>query len=158
MDSREDSVEEMETTLTSAPSFSIYNTLEDEDKIGEALEKIKINHFSFEKTKMGLIEEEGGVEEENEETTEPRSPPMYLATGLGICNDAGGEVIDFSRANPDENGNVDEEYYKRMLDEYPCHPLLLRYYAIFLQVRSVYSDLDSDSICFVLCVFLHDLV
>ncbi|KAK3187690.1 hypothetical protein Dsin_027251 [Dipteronia sinensis] len=102
---------------------------------------------------MGLIEEE---EEDNEaglnlngiqslsieEEFEPHSPSMYLATGLGKGIDGfdgfdgfnGGEVVDFTTVNFDESGNV-EEYYKRMVDEYPCHPLFLRNYAKLLQSK-----------------------
>lgn len=139
--------------LRTSPSFSIYNSVEDEEKIGEALERSVTNgerididgvgsgEFSFGKTNIGLIEEEGEDDEEGgglngiqglsieEEEVEPPSPPIYLASGLD-----GGEVVDFTLANFDESGDV-EEYYKRMVDEYPCHPLLLRNYAKFLQVR-----------------------
>ncbi|KAL5784517.1 hypothetical protein ACOSQ2_006909 [Xanthoceras sorbifolium] len=149
--------------LRTAPSFSIYNSadgVEDhEEKIGEVLEReaafvrtVTIGNdagsgdFSFGKKHMGLIEEEEVEDDEEglkgirglnlEEEVEPRSPPMYLAAGLGIGIDgfAGGEVVDFTLANFDESGNV-EEYYKRMLDEYPCHPLFLGNYAKLLQSK-----------------------
>ncbi|KAL7243433.1 hypothetical protein ACSBR1_015763 [Camellia fascicularis] len=56
------------------------------------------------------------------EVVEPVSPPMYLATGLGI----GG-----AGANA---GNA-EEYYKRMVGEDPSNPLFLRNYAQLLQSK-----------------------
>ncbi|KAL7243444.1 hypothetical protein ACSBR1_015773 [Camellia fascicularis] len=82
---------------------------------------------------MGLIEENDGEEEGEEvlnefqdlgigEVVELASPPMYLATSLGIgCADASA-------------GNV-EEYYKRMVGEDPSNPLFMRNYAQLLQSK-----------------------
>lgn len=94
---------------------------------------------------MGLIEEEGdlnGIENLNlEETMEPVSPPLYLASGLGIDgidfgggNGGGVGGFDLTSPNFDESGDL-EEYYKRMVDEFPCHPLFLANYAQLLEVR-----------------------
>ncbi|KAI8001620.1 hypothetical protein LOK49_LG09G01003 [Camellia lanceoleosa] len=82
---------------------------------------------------MGLIEENDGEEEGEEvlnefqdlgigEVVEPASPPMYLATSLGI-----------GRADASA-GNV-EEYYKRMVGEDPSNPLFLRNCAQLLQSK-----------------------
>ncbi|KAI8001109.1 hypothetical protein LOK49_LG09G00989 [Camellia lanceoleosa] len=87
----------------------------------------------FGKKGMGLIEENDGEEEGEEvlnefqdlgigEVVEPASPPMYLATSLGIG------PADASA------GNV-EEYYKRMVGEDPSNPLFLRNCAQLLQSK-----------------------
>lgn len=98
-----------------APSFSIYASNDGSDEENgekEGLERIEVlgsGEFSFGKKGMGLIEENDGEEEDEEllnefqdlgigEVVEPASPPMYLATGLGI-DGAGASA-----------GNV-EEYY-----------------------------------------------
>ncbi|CAL5411502.1 unnamed protein product [Camellia sinensis] len=80
---------------------------------------------------MGLIEENDGEEEGEEvlnefqdlgirEVVEPASPPMYLATGLGI-------------GRADASADNVEEYYKRMVGEEPSNPLFLRNCAQLLQ-------------------------
>jgi hypothetical protein len=127
--------------LQSSPSFSIYNdefqdeeetVLERSVRIGESTE----GEFSFGNMKsMGLIEE-GKEDEEEEEglngiqnliveeaVNEAVSPRMHLASGLGIDT--------FGVA--DDSSDV-EDYYKKMVDQYPCHPLFLRNYAHVLQV------------------------
>jgi len=120
--------------------------------IGENIESIGSGDFSFGKKSMGLIEEEGeeqkqgsdGIENfDNEEVKDPVSPSMYLAGGLGIDDidfggdsgggGGGGGGFHLSVPNFDEGGDA-EEYFKKMIDEYPCHPLLLSNYARFLQV------------------------
>ncbi|BAT94679.1 uncharacterized protein HKW66_Vig0258540 [Vigna angularis] len=144
------------TTLYSAPSFAIYNNPDGDDGItpedilkktvlfGQSLEVTGSGEFSFENKKMDLIEE---AENENdwsngiqnlsieEEDVEPASPPMYLATGLGVDADIGfDKLMDDDIFNPNLQESEDlEGYYKRMIDEYPCHPLLLKKYAQFLQ-------------------------
>ncbi|OMO86550.1 RNA-processing protein, HAT helix [Corchorus capsularis] len=143
--------------LRSAPSFSVFpQGVEDDGEVGEEklvrtvtigdnIDAIGNADFSFMMKKelsMQLIQEEGEEEEErpyrfqrsyNEEVDlEPPSPPMYLATGLGI--DAMADGIDLSSIDLDENGDP-EQFHKRLVDEYPCHPLFLRNYAKFLQSK-----------------------
>lgn len=161
--------------LHTAPSFSIFSAndgLEDENNgegigreeeeeeekaltrtvpIGESIEARGSGGFSFGNKNMGLIEEEGEEEQEEEglnrhespgteEEKEPVSPPLFLASGLGIDgNDFGGDGggVYLTLPNFDGSGDI-EENYKRMVDEYPCHPLFLRNYAQLLQVRIIF--------------------
>ncbi|KAJ6318806.1 hypothetical protein OIU76_014207 [Salix suchowensis] len=118
--------------------------------IGETIESIGSGDFRFGKKSTGLIEEEGEKEQEQdsngienfniEEVREPVSPPLYLAAGLGIDDidfggdSGGGGVFHLSFPNFDEGDDV-EQYYKRMIDEYPFHPLLLSNYARLLQSK-----------------------
>ncbi|KAJ6689203.1 hypothetical protein OIU85_005590 [Salix viminalis] len=118
--------------------------------IGETIESIGSGDFRFGKKSTGLIEEEGEKEQEQdsngienfniEEVREPVSPPLYLAAGLGIddidfsVDSGGGGVFHLSFPNFDEGDDV-EQYYKRMIDEYPFHPLLLSNYARLLQSK-----------------------
>ncbi|KAJ6351437.1 hypothetical protein OIU78_007372 [Salix suchowensis] len=131
--------------LHSSPSLSMFNKngLEDE-RHNHIMEQI------FGKKSTGLIEEEGEKEQEQdsngienfniEEVREPVSPPLYLAAGLGIDDidfggdSGGGGVFHLSFPNFDEGDDV-EQYYKRMIDEYPFHPLLLSNYARLLQSK-----------------------
>ncbi|XP_022760370.1 uncharacterized protein LOC111306760 [Durio zibethinus] len=146
------------TMLHSVPSFSIFNEGLEDGQLGEeALERtVTIEEsidavgnadFSFGKKSMELIQEEGEEEEEisnriqssnNQEVElEPPSPPMYLATGLGIDGVGFGamaDAVDFGSMDLDEDGDP-EEFHKRLVDEYPCHPLFLRNYAKFLQSK-----------------------
>ncbi|XP_004296533.1 PREDICTED: uncharacterized protein LOC101307105 [Fragaria vesca subsp. vesca] len=131
-------------TLQTAPSFSIFNSGVDEfrDSNQQVLERTittegmiggtAIGDFRFRDNGMGFIEEG----EEEEDQVQPPSPPMYLATGLGF--ETGGfdfhGVDDFPMPEIDENSDP-EEYYKKMLDEYPCHPLFLGNYAQVLQSK-----------------------
>lgn len=153
------SYQDNNSMLETAPSFSIFHSgildfqgsdqepLERTITIGENIESMMGGgDFCFGKKSMGLIEEKGEEEEEGldgiqslrvEEQVRPASPPMYLAAGLGVhAAGFGWDAWDdeLSMANIDESGNG-EEYYKRMVDEYPCHPLFLRNYAQALQVR-----------------------
>ncbi|XP_031377961.1 uncharacterized protein LOC116193281 isoform X1 [Punica granatum] len=97
---------------------------------------------------MDLIKEEKEEDEDirldlvhnldSRQEVEPVSPPMYLATGLGI------DSVDFGSSLelvlPKFDGDEDmEEYYKRMVDDFPCHPFFLRKYAQILQSK---GDLD----------------
>ncbi|KAJ9182341.1 hypothetical protein P3X46_006345 [Hevea brasiliensis] len=147
--------------LRGAPSFSIFNVndvlgdqenrggdvgREQEDlmrtiTIGDSIEAKGSGEFN----NMGLIEEEGdlnGIENLNlEEAKEPVSPPLYLASGLGIDgidfgggNGGGVGGFDLTSPNFNESGDL-EEYYKRMVDEFPCHPLFLANYAQLLQSK-----------------------
>ncbi|GLT42085.1 hypothetical protein SLA2020_161050 [Shorea laevis] len=161
------------TMLHSAPSFSIFTEgLEDGDKDGredavregviertvtieESTEAVGSDGFSIGKRKgMGLIEE-GEEEEEGfsiiqnadiEPTVEPLSPPMYLATGLGIDAFDGvgfeGDCVDLSSINLIDGGDP-EELYKRLVDEFPCHPLFLRNYAQLLQSKGDLSGAED---------------
>ncbi|CAK7327321.1 unnamed protein product [Dovyalis caffra] len=166
--------------LHSSPSFSIFNKndgQEDEElnrvdmgreedlmrtiTIGENIESIGSGDFSFGKKSMGLIQEEGEEDQEQgsneientdiEEVREPVSPPMYLATGLGIDDidfggDSGGRGgFNLSFPNFDESGPSGdvEEYYKKMIYEYPCHPLLLSNYARLLQSKGDLRGADE---------------
>ncbi|XVF28519.1 hypothetical protein REPUB_Repub15cG0036600 [Reevesia pubescens] len=148
------------TMLHSAPSFSIFNegledgqvegdeALERTVTIGESIDATENADFSFVKKCMELIQEEGEEEEERsnriqssyhgeEVDLEPPSPPMYLATGLGIDGVGFGALadgIDLSSMDLDEAGDP-EEFHKRLVDEYPSHPLFLRNYAKFLQSK-----------------------
>ena len=162
----EDDSPENQTTLRTAPSFSIYNSdygLGDENDpeevlkrtltIGVSKEAMGSGEFSFAKNRMDLIEEEGenekecliGIRNSNvKEEIEPASPPMYLAAGLGV-EATGFDGVGFQKCVSDDlsmlsipEGVDAEEFYKRMVDEYPCHPLFLRIYAQVLQVSLVF--------------------
>ncbi|MBA0841221.1 hypothetical protein Goarm_003724, partial [Gossypium armourianum] len=148
------------TMLHSAPSFSIFNegvedgtlgeeSLERTVTIGENIDAVGNPDFSFRKKCMESIQEEGDEEkkrlnrirvsynDEEEVELEPPSPPMYLATGLGIdCAGFGAmaDGVDLSHMDLDEVDDQ-EEFHKRLVDEYPCHPLFLRNYAKFLQSK-----------------------
>ncbi|KAL1148398.1 hypothetical protein V6Z11_A10G123500 [Gossypium hirsutum] len=118
--------------------------------IGENIDAVGNPDFSFRKKCMELIQEEEGDEgkkrlnrirvsynDEEEVELEPPSPPMYLATGLGIdCAGFGAmaDGVDLSYMDLDEVDDQ-EEFHKRLVDEYPCHPLFLRNYAKFLQSK-----------------------
>ncbi|GAV62211.1 TPR_11 domain-containing protein [Cephalotus follicularis] len=167
--------------LRTEPSFCIYNDgfeseqvsgpegFEGEEvlkrtvTIGESIEGISSDEFSFGKKHMGLIEEqkeeeasEEGEEKEQvldgikglivaEEIEQPSSP-MYLAAGLGIdgAGFGGGGVdgIDFNLPNFAKGGDA-EEYYKKKLDEYPCHPLLLRNFAQLLKTKGDFHGAEE---------------
>lgn len=116
---------------------------------GQSLEATGSGEFSFERNKMDLIEEREHENEnendwstgihklsiEEEEDAEPASPPMYLASGLGVEGVLGSDkLISDDMFNPNLHDSEDlEGYYKRMVDEYPCHPLILKKYAQLLQ-------------------------
>lgn len=149
--------------LRTAPSFEIYNNSSqgfgDDDAdteellkrtitIGQRIEATGSGEFSFRKKGMDSIEEEAetekdgltignqklGVDEEVE--LEPPSPPMYLAAGLGVH----GTGFEFDKCTRDDlcmpnlDGSDAEENYKKIVDDYPCHPIILRNYAHMLQV------------------------
>ncbi|KAK8464150.1 hypothetical protein PHAVU_011G133545 [Phaseolus vulgaris] len=145
------------TTLHSAPSFAIYNNPHGDDGInpeeilkqtlliGQSLEVTGSGgEFNFGNNKMDLAEEgendndwSNGIQNLSieEKDVEPASPPMYLAMGLGVDADIGSEKLmggDIFNPNLQESEDL-EGYYKRMIDEYPCHPLLLKKYAQLLQ-------------------------
>ncbi|XP_009357967.2 uncharacterized protein LOC103948653 [Pyrus x bretschneideri] len=158
--------------LETAPSLNIFNKasefrdemirrqdskqepLERSITIGDSIDVTGLGGFSFEK-KMRLIEEKGEEEVEglkairtlrvDEEVRTPVSPPMYLATGLGVGGAGFGCDAwdnDLSMENVDENGNP-EEYYKRMVDEYPCHPLFLRKYGQALEAKGDFDGAEE---------------
>lgn len=165
----ESSCKNLKSMLRTEPSLSIYNSNCDETQdsnnlkqefdnkeqlertvtIGEVIEGLDDGRdFSFGKKTMGLIEE---AEDEQaldgfqtfcfEDDDRPASPPLYLATGLGIDStgfDTTVDSVDLSIVSSDERSNL-EEYYQRMINEYPCHPLLLRNYAQLLLVSFLKS-------------------
>ncbi|KAF7151059.1 hypothetical protein RHSIM_Rhsim02G0044100 [Rhododendron simsii] len=150
------------STLQSAPSFSIYTsedgfdgeseklervereTLEWHVMIGERNEEMGSGDFCFGNKGVDLIEENGEEEEVLsefqdlgiDERVEPVSPRMYLATGLGIGGDgSGGGGAGGGGFAPEWFGGCGdvEEYYKRMVGEDPSsNPLFLRNYAQLL--------------------------
>ncbi|CAB4261874.1 unnamed protein product [Prunus armeniaca] len=161
------SYQDNNSMLETAPSFSIFHSgmldfqgsdqepLERTITIGENIESMMGGgDFCFGKKSMGLIEEKGEEEEEGldgiqsfrvEEQVRPASPSMYLAAGLGVqAAGFGWDAWDdeLSMANIDESGNG-EEYYKRMVDEYPCHPLFLRNYAQALQSKGDFHGAED---------------
>ncbi|CAH2038934.1 unnamed protein product [Thlaspi arvense] len=74
------------------------------------------------------------VDEQSFEIERPPSPPMHLAAGLGVDKfDLYGSEIRFDLPSFDDE-NCDD-YYKRMIEEYPLHPLLLKNYAKFLEYK-----------------------
>lgn len=156
--------------LETAPSLSIYNTIDggvDEHEVknreflGKSLkngEKVDgdlpgSGEFSFVKPNMDLIKEEGdefgesvdGFEKKlvGEEVEPPPSPPMYLASGLGLGITDGFDSFREDREN-------DEEYYRELLDDFPNHPLVLIKFAQFFQVRFCYPffPIFHHSLCF----------
>lgn len=143
--------DEFQYPLRSSPSFEIYNNNDPEQVLKRtvmSLESIGTSDFTFERSKMDLIQEE--EDNENDWSTEiqnlgvvddvqPSTPPMFLATGLGVD---GGDVVsdnnfiisdDMFVPNLQESENL-QEYYKIMVHDYPSHPLILKKYAHFLQV------------------------
>lgn len=99
--------------------------------------------FSFAKhitDVFSIKEEDSQAEQGNEEVVikkiddeRPPSPPMHSSAGRGIDKfDLYGKEIKFDLPSFDDESCG--EYYKRMLDEYPSHPLLLKNYASFLEV------------------------
>ncbi|KAJ4874023.1 Tetratricopeptide repeat (TPR)-like superfamily protein [Raphanus sativus] len=104
--------------------------------IGDSVEA----DFSFAKH-SSIIDDALSIKEEEDEKRfeieqRPPSPPMHLAAGLGIDKfDLYGssEIINFDFPSFDDESCGD--YYKRMLEEYPLHPLLLRNYASFLEYK-----------------------
>ncbi|CAH8309375.1 unnamed protein product [Eruca vesicaria subsp. sativa] len=132
--------------LKSEPSLSIYcesvNDLKPEEAVTSFEEKnldrtVSIGDsvdadFSF--AKHSSIDTLTIKEEERFEIERPQSPPMHLAAGLGVdkFDLYSGEVkFDFPSFDDESCG----EYYRRMLEEYPLHPLLLRNYANFLEYK-----------------------
>lgn len=102
--------------------------------IGDSVEA----DFSFAKH-SSIIDDALSIKEEEDEKRfeieqRPPSPPMHLAAGLGIdkFDLYSSEIINFDFPSFDDESCGD--YYKRMLEEYPLHPLLLRNYASFLEV------------------------
>ncbi|KAF5205540.1 Pentatricopeptide repeat [Thalictrum thalictroides] len=150
--------------LQTIPSFSIYNSTTEfeEDKegwggeysdkdgflkrsitIGDNINGVGSGDFSFGKDMNSIVEEEGVSELHsfsNDEEGEPKSPPLYLARGLGLdVGYGGGEdggAGDFGLPEHGDQGDHEksnlEEYYKRMVEENPGNPLFLRNYAQFL--------------------------
>ncbi|CAN1144868.1 hypothetical protein LINPERPRIM_LOCUS16865 [Linum perenne] len=137
--------------------------------IGENIESVDFSFGKRRENSMGLIVEEGEETEQREGdqmqvkdegdgddrmglifngvmtnlgVVGDEKEPMYLAAGLGF------DSIDFQAATTgeaaplldfDESGDL-EEYYRKMLDQFPSHPLFLRNYAHLLQSK---GDLHS---------------
>ncbi|VVA89952.1 unnamed protein product [Arabis nemorensis] len=125
------------------PVIGIEENLERTVTIGDSIDS---SDFSFAKHK----EEEGesvekgkGVfDRESLEIERPPSPPMHLAAGLGIDKfDLFGNETKFDLPSFDDEGC--DDYYKRMLDEYPVHPLLLKNYAKFLEYKGDVSGAEE---------------
>ncbi|PON38175.1 Signal transduction response regulator [Parasponia andersonii] len=141
--------------LRTEPSLSIFNdefrdpevgsgqALQRTVTIGETIEDVNGGgDFSIGKRKMGLIEEEEGEGEpesldgvqnwgNGEEVIERvGTPPLCIASGLGI----GASGFDPSPVDFGESIDM-KEYYKKMVDQCPFHPLFLRNYAQFLQSK-----------------------
>ncbi|KFK42791.1 hypothetical protein AALP_AA1G039600 [Arabis alpina] len=120
--------ENLERTVTIGDSIDSSDfTFAKHKEQGESLE---LGNGVFDKVikKLGIGEREGF------EIQRPPSPPMHLAAGLGI------DKFDlFSNETKFDLPSFDDEncdgYYKRMLDEYPVHPLLLKNYANFLEYK-----------------------
>lgn len=133
--------------LRTEPSFSIFNdefqnpdgdsspeSLQRTVTIGEVIEDLNGADFCFGKGKMGLIAEEDGEEEPEvwgigEEVERVSTPPLCIASGLGV----GADGFGLSMADFRERRDM-EEYYKKMIGQCPFHPLFLRNYARLLQV------------------------
>ncbi|KAL0732314.1 hypothetical protein Bca4012_008523 [Brassica carinata] len=118
----------------------------EERRVGDSVDA----GFSFAKHNTDVLfikEEDSQTEQGDEEVVikkidggrgfeieRPPSPPMHLATGCGIDKfDLYGKEIKFDLPSFDDESCGD--YYKRMLDEYPSHPLLLKNYASFLEYK-----------------------
>lgn len=158
--------------LHKAPSLSVFNdpisegfgeakdvgvkteeeVLERTVTIGEAIGAADGEEFSFRKKGMGLIEEEG--EEESGEVVSERSvvgsPPLCLASGIGIDGGVGLD-LDLSNLAILDGGDDLEEYYQRMIEQCPFHPLFLRNFAQLLQVGHLYIFL---CVYIYICVFV----
>ncbi|KAJ0245108.1 Tetratricopeptide repeat [Hirschfeldia incana] len=143
--------------LKSEPSLSIYceDGLKPEDPVtgsDESLDRtVSIGDsveadFSFAKHSsidaLTIKEEDGDDEKGFEIERRPPSPPMHLAAGLGIDKfDLYGSEMNFDLPSFDDESCG--EYYKRMLEEYPLHPLLLRNYASFLEYKGDVSGAEE---------------
>nr|XP_027116681.1 uncharacterized protein LOC113734360 [Coffea arabica] len=84
------------------------------------------------------VEEFGGqmdqCHSEFAEDQRPASPPLHLATGLGIDMAGFGGTMGYAdcmKVDFSDSINV-EEYYRRMIEENPSNPLFLRNYAQYL--------------------------
>ncbi|CAN7066550.1 unnamed protein product [Brassica oleracea var. botrytis] len=86
---------------------------------------------------LSIKEEDSQTERGDEDrfdNEQPPSPPMHLSAGLEIDKfDLYVKEINFDLPSFDDESCGD--YYKRILDEYPSHPLLLKNYASFLEQR-----------------------
>ncbi|KAK9087663.1 hypothetical protein Syun_030057 [Stephania yunnanensis] len=132
------------SVLETIPSFSMYNCVgEDECEVGieeSGLERSVTIGETIGEVGFGL----GGNLDlsliKEEEESEPVSPPLYLARGLGIDSGLGGggnggrggffKFVKFGDGGQDGSGM--EEHYKRLIEENPGNPLFLRNYAQFL--------------------------
>ncbi|KAK4801210.1 hypothetical protein SAY86_021697 [Trapa natans] len=111
--------------------------------------------FSFEsgKDNMGLIKEEKEEDDEEEfvsitslnsrQEDESFRPLMCLATGFEMDNIDLGSSLELVIPNFDSDEDMEEEYYKRMINDFPSHPLLLRNYAQFLQRKGKFDGAEE---------------
>uniref|UniRef100_M1B1N2 O-linked n-acetylglucosamine transferase, ogt n=1 Tax=Solanum tuberosum TaxID=4113 RepID=M1B1N2_SOLTU len=168
--------QETNIILQTELSFSVYNDEDFEEMIndgklvravtiGNEIEDLVGDDFSFGKCIMGLIKEDDDNEDcdekEDKESEERNEPvcPMYLAAGYGIdvsgMNHSGdiksltmgglmraGSGADIVPLNFDEIGDV-EAHYKSLLEEYPFNPLVLRNYAQLLQSKGDLSGAEE---------------
>ncbi|WMV17800.1 hypothetical protein MTR67_011185 [Solanum verrucosum] len=168
--------QETNIILQAELSFSVYNDEDFEEMIndgklvravtiGNEIEDLVSDDFSFGKCIMGLIKEDDDNEDcdekEDKESEERNEPvcPMYLAAGFGIdvsgMNHSGdiksltmgglmraGSGADIVPLNFDEIGDV-EAHYKSLLEEYPFNPLVLRNYAQLLQSKGDLSGAEE---------------
>ncbi|WJX12277.1 hypothetical protein P8452_02792 [Trifolium repens] len=164
---------ENQSTLRSSPSFEIYNKSHhgDDDyndpeqvlkRASLSLESIASSDFTFERSKMDLIQEDEneiendwstGIQnlslddDDDDDAQQPSTPPMYLATGLGvdsgeIVSSDNSDDIDMFVPSLQESEDLDE-YYKRKIHEFPSHPLILKKYANFLQGKGEHQDAEE---------------
>lgn len=68
------------------------------------------------------------------EENRPASPPLHLATGLGIdITGFGSSISPFNYMTTDfDDGGSTENYYRMMVEQNPSNPLFLRNFAHFL--------------------------
>ncbi|KAK2455663.1 Tetratricopeptide repeat (TPR) superfamily protein [Trifolium repens] len=164
---------ENQSTLRSSPSFEIYNKSHhgDDDyndpeqvlkRASLSLESIASSDFTFERSKMDLIQEDEneiendwstGIQnlslddDDDDDAQQPSTPPMYLATGLGvdsgeIVSSDNSDDIDMFVPSLQESEDLDE-YYKRKIHEFPSHPSILKKYANFLQGKGELQDAEE---------------
>ncbi|ESQ36473.1 hypothetical protein EUTSA_v10008199mg [Eutrema salsugineum] len=109
-------------------------SVKEEDSEGERGDRGKGVFDRDEEVIKKLGTGESRDDEQSFEIERPPSPPMHLAAGLGIDKfDLYGDEIKFDLPSFDDDNCGD--YYKRMIEEYPLHPLLLKNYAEFLEYK-----------------------
>ncbi|KAI3925746.1 hypothetical protein MKX01_003305 [Papaver californicum] len=103
--------------------------------IGENIVAMGSGEFTYGE-KMDLIEEKEEDKFQYLGQDNNMNPSLFLARGLGIDVNGGGNGDGFKFAEFGEGGVQDEEeiaeYYKKIVKENPCNSLILRNYAQFL--------------------------